>query len=208
MTGPDLATQLSTTIAILEATENEYETTRISDDKSLKEAFHKAGQGVTLVKDALKTAQAQLNGNGPAMDPGSAMKSLERCDEKAKLSGDIFKAVAQAHGPRFDRYKAAVALKGRGIRVEDLVKGMMSDVCALAQDGAIEAAIRDQVEILSVAITTLTNMEPSLPDEHRAGTFLQYGNGTQYNSTGSQNNNTGSGKQHIGGIYHGTVHFA
>jgi hypothetical protein len=189
MTGPDLATQLSRTIGILETTKNLYETTGIRDDQSLEETFHKAGQGVTLVKDALEAAQGQLS--GPAMDPGRAMKSLEACSAKAQLCEEIFKEVARAQSPKVGRYREVVGEKSPGRGVVDLVKGMMEDVLGLANDGAIKAGMAAQIKRLSEGIATLEL-------EHPGGNFSHHG-------SGDQNNNTGIGKQLIRAVFNGTT---
>ena len=94
MTGANVTSLISSTIAILKATTKDYNI--VNDDKDLREAFHGAGRGLLLVEEALQTAETQLDGRGLAGDPRSAMSSLEACNTKAKLSESIFKDVAQA----------------------------------------------------------------------------------------------------------------
>ncbi|KAK2594917.1 hypothetical protein QQS21_007365 [Conoideocrella luteorostrata] len=73
--------------------------------------------------------------------------------------------------------------------MEVLVNGMMSDVCDLAKDRAIEAAMKAKVKALRDTIDKWSTMEPSVPNDDVLGsTFDHYG-------SGAQNNNTGSGHQ-------------
>nr|AAS80313.1 SesA [Fusarium haematococcum] len=171
----------------------------VEDDNGLREAFHEAGRGLSVVNQALQAAQ----GNS-AREPQSAMNPLRVCNTKANISASIFKAVAQApKTSRFEGYKEAVRQEGNGQTVEVLVVGMMKDVCALAENFAIQ----DQVKKLHETIEKLSAMKPSLPKEGPGHTFTNIGNGNQYNATdGPQNINQG-GNQVTGGTFPGTVNF-
>ncbi|KAM6512087.1 hypothetical protein FALCPG4_017073 [Fusarium falciforme] len=184
---------ISTTITTLEAATRHYSV--VKDDKGLREAFHEAGRGLLLVGRALQTAKAQLGGRDLAGDPQSAVDSLKECNTNAELSKSIFNAVAQApETSRFERYKEAVRQEGKGRTVEVLMMGMMNDVCALAENDAIKAAIKDQVIGLRDAIEKLSKMEPSVPKDKPGHTFAHYGSGDQFNTPGgTQNISKGSG---------------
>lgn len=58
----------------------------------------------------------------------------------------------------FKGYKEAVRQEGKGRTVEVLMMGMMNDVCALAENGAIRAGLEDQVNGLRSAIEELSKM--------------------------------------------------
>lgn len=188
----------ASTITTLEATTQHYNA--VKDDKGLREAFHEAGRGLPLVERALRGAQCNL-----AKVPQSAMNLLEACNTKAKISASIFEAVAQ--GPetsRLERYKAAVRQEGKGSTVEALVVGMMKDLCALAENYAIQ----DQVMGLREAIEKLSKMEGSLPKEESGKTFTHSGPGDQFNTTGGTlNTSRGSGYHLPGAIFHAAVTF-
>ncbi|KAL8284670.1 hypothetical protein RB600_009204 [Gaeumannomyces tritici] len=190
--------ELSSTITTLEAATQHYNI--VKDDKSFREAFHEAGRGLPLVERALRGAQRNL-----ARVPQSTMIPLEACNANAKISASIFKAVAQ--GPetsRFERHKAAVRQEGKGSTVEVLVVGMMEDLCALAENYAIQ----DQVMGLREAIEKLSNMEPSLPKEESGNTFTHSGSGDIFNTTGGiLNTSRGSGHHLPGAIFHAPVTF-
>ncbi|PVH68527.1 hypothetical protein DL98DRAFT_542347 [Cadophora sp. DSE1049] len=204
MAGVNVTSSISSTIAILKATKEDYNI--VKDDSGLREAFHEAGRGLLLIEDAFQTAKTQLDGRNLAGDPQSITNLLETCNAKAKLSERIFNNVAQAPDTsRFKRYQAAVRQEGKGNTVEVLVTGMMNDVCGLAKDSAIEAAMKTQVKGLRYAIYKLSTMVPSVPNERLGNTFSRYGSGIQFNAHGgTQNNNTGSGSQFLGAS---TVHF-
>ncbi|KJZ70322.1 hypothetical protein HIM_10290 [Hirsutella minnesotensis 3608] len=196
MAGANLTSLILSTITILNATTKNYNI--VNNDNSLPEAFHEAGRGLLLVEEALQTAKTQLDGRDPG-DPQSTSSSLDACYTRAKLSESLFKVVSQAETPRFERYKMVVRQEGKGNKVEALVKGMLTNVCDLAKDVAIEAAIKGQLKGLRGAIGKLSTMEPSVPDEGLGHSYTNYG--------GTQNNNTGSGKQLVDAQFHAPVTF-
>ncbi|KAH7370321.1 hypothetical protein BKA65DRAFT_488176 [Rhexocercosporidium sp. MPI-PUGE-AT-0058] len=209
MAGTNVTSLISSTIAALEATTKHYNT--VKDDKGLREAFHEAGRGLLLVREALQGANTQLDGRNLAGDPQSAIRSLQACNTKAKLSESIFKDVAQApETSRFQRYKAAVQRHGQGRTVEVLTTGMMKDVCDLAENDAIKAAMEDHVKGLREAIDKLSKMEPSVPNEGSGNSFSNFG-GEQFNAPGGTQNITkgeGKGPQLPGANFYSTVSFA
>ncbi|KAH7175770.1 hypothetical protein EDB81DRAFT_770986 [Dactylonectria macrodidyma] len=197
---------ISSTITTLEAATDYYNV--VKGDKGLREAFHEAGRGLFLVGKALQTAKTQLGGRNVAGDPQSVMDSLKECNSNAELSKSIFNAVAQApETSRFEGYKEAVTQEGKGRTVEVLVMGMMNDVCALAENGAIRVGMEDQVNGLRGAIEKLSKMEASVPKEGLGNIFNSYG-GKQFNAPdGTQNIADGSGPQFPGAIFHAPLTF-
>jgi NACHT NTPase-like protein len=179
----------------------------VKDDKSLREAFHGAGRGLLLVQEALEATKPHLQGRQRAGDAQSA--PLKACDVKAKLSEGIFKDVAQApETSRFERYKAAVQQQGRGQSAEFLTIGMMRDVCNLAEESTIKAAMTERVKGLRDAIDKLSKMEPSIPNEGLGYAFNNFGPGDQFNAPyGTQNTTTGNGNQFPGASFSGPVSF-
>jgi hypothetical protein len=208
MTGADITSLISSTIDILNASTENYQT--IKDNKGLREAFHEAGRALHVVEEALQTARIQLDGRGLAENSQSAMTSLEACNTKAKLSESISKNVAQApETARFERYKAAVQQQGNGKTAEALALGMMKDVCDLAENDTIKAEMEHHVHRLHDAINKLSKMEPSVPNESSSNNFNAYGDSRQFNTLrGTQNNNSGSGNQFPGATFSGPVNFA
>ncbi|RSL81249.1 hypothetical protein CEP52_017243 [Fusarium oligoseptatum] len=207
MAGTNVISLISGIIDTVEATAEDYNV--INNDKTLPEAFHRAGQGLSIVGEALKTAKIRLQGRDQAGDPQSVISTLEACNAKTKLSQGIFEQVSQApETSRFERYEAVMRRGSRGNLVEVLVVGIMKDTCTLAKDSAIEVAMEPEIKALRDAIDTLSKMEPSMPDERSGSTFSHFGSGTQFNATGgTQNNNVGSGKQFLGDIKGETVTF-
>ncbi|KAM6512236.1 hypothetical protein FSOLCH5_009955 [Fusarium solani] len=198
---------ISSTITTLEAATHYYNV--VKDDKGLREPFHESGRGLLLVGKALQTARTQLGGRNLAGDPQSAMNSLEACNTNAEQSKSIFNAVAQApEASRFEGYKEAVRQEGKGRTVEVLMMGMMNDVCALAENGAIRAGMEDQVNALRGAIEKLSKMEASVPNEGLGDTYNHYGSGDMLNAPGGTvNKSTGSGNHFPGATFSGSVSF-
>ncbi|KAH7134139.1 hypothetical protein EDB81DRAFT_886947 [Dactylonectria macrodidyma] len=207
MANTGVTSLISDIINTLKAAAKDYNA--VNNDKTLPETFHEAGRGLSTVREALKTANSQLQKRDQAGDPQNAISTLEACNAKAKLSLNIFEEVSEEpETSRFEHYKTAVGRGGRGNLVEALVVGMMNDICALAKDSAIEATMETQIKALRDAIDTLSNMEPSVPDEQSKKAFSHFGSGHQFNATGgTQNNNVGSGKQFLGDIRGETVTF-
>src|SRR5689334_16139071 len=88
------------TINAVEAAANYYNS--VKDDKSLREAFHEAGRGQGLLRQALQAPNSNLGGHKPTE---RIAELVEACHAKAKLSEGIFKEVAQApEDSRFERY--------------------------------------------------------------------------------------------------------
>ncbi|KAF3482082.1 uncharacterized protein GIQ15_04841 [Arthroderma uncinatum] len=197
---------ISLTIANLNGAAEVYDL--VNDDEGLRPAFHEAGRGLTLIKGALQAAKTQLNGGELAQGCRSAMSSLEACNAKSKLAKSVFEEVAQApRASSFERYKIAVQKEGKGNRVEVLVMGMMTDVCEMAKDGTIEAAMESHVKVLREALEKLSKMEPSIPDEQAGYNITNHGKQQYVVIGGTQNNTRGSGNQFPGASFTGAVHF-
>ncbi|RYP16756.1 hypothetical protein DL765_004933 [Monosporascus sp. GIB2] len=198
MAGADITDLISSTIAILRATIENYNL--VKGDKGLRVAFHGAGQGIFLVEEALQTTKFQLDGRDLAGDPQTAIRSLEACNIKAKLLESIFKDVAQGpEASRLERYITAVRRESKENTAEALVTGMMNDACDLANNSTIEAAMKDQVKGLRDAINELSTMESSVPNELLGDSFSNSSSGRQFNNTkGTQYNSTDGGKQFFG----------
>lgn len=206
MASSSLTSLISSTIAVVQATRRHY--SAVNDDESLRDAFHEAGRELSPLEEALQLAKSQLETCDQAGCLQRAMKIFEACNTKAMLSETLFKDVAQAPmDSRFERYKMAVRREGKGNTVEVLVKGMMNDMCELANDSAVKAAMETQAGILRSAIDKLSQMESSVPNEQSTNNFSHYGSGGQFfASGGTQNNNTGSGNQFLGNLG-GPVYF-
>lgn len=198
---------ISGTITALEGATDQYNLIR--DDKGLQEAFHSAGQRMILIEEALRAANTQLARRDQTQVSQSVLNSLEACNNKAELSMSIFKHVApMPKTSRFERYYAAVRSEGKGKTVEVLVMGMMSDVCALAENDAIRAAMEDQVKKLRDATEKLSKMEASVPGQKSGNMFNHYGTGDQLNAPGGTlNKSTGSGNHFPGATFSGSVSF-
>lgn len=198
---------ISGTITALEGATDHYNV--VKDDRGLREAFHSAGQRLLLIEQALRTADTELAGRNLAEVSPSTMNLLEACNSKAELSESIFKNVAlPLETSRFERYQAAVRREGKGKTVEILVMGMMSDVCGLAENDAIRAAMQDQVKELRDATEKLSKMGTSVPDKKPGNSFNHYGSGDQLNASGGTvNKSTGSGNHFPGANFSGSVSF-
>ncbi len=189
-------------ISAIEAAANYY--TSVKDDRNLREAFHEAGRGQGLVRQALQAANSNLGDRKPTEKTAELVKA---CHAKAKLSEGIFKEVAQAPADsRFERYKEAVR-QSKGRTVEDLTVGMMKDMCELAEDDAMKAAMEDRVMELRDAMAKLSKMEPSVPTEEAGHNFTNWGRDQINAPSGTVNRSEGTGNHFPGATFSGSVSF-
>ncbi|OAQ71445.1 hypothetical protein VFPPC_03743 [Pochonia chlamydosporia 170] len=193
---------LSTTVETLKAAMHCY--TTVKDDNSLRRAFHGAGERLRYVVQVLEAAKAHIARHGLDGDLEEPQNLLQVCSTKVKQSQGIFQMVARApQTSRLPFYKAAVKQLGNGQVVEDLVKGMMIDVCVFAENNAIRGMMRNEVAVLRNAIETLSNMEPSLSTERSGDNYNNWSAGDMLNAPrGKVTKNNFSGA-----TFSGTVSF-
>lgn len=173
----------------------------VKEDMSLREAFHGAGRGLSLVNQALRAAQYTWRGGS-----SRAIELLKSCQSKGESSEQIFRAVAEApKTSRLEEYQVMVRQNNPEHTVEGLVVGMMKDLCAAADD----LAIQDQVKGLNEAIKHLSRVEPSIAKEWSGDRFTHYGSGDMLNApNGAVNKSEGHGNHFPGASFTGTVSFA
>ncbi|KAL2126999.1 hypothetical protein VTI74DRAFT_11488 [Chaetomium olivicolor] len=190
------------TINAVEAAATYYNS--VKDNKSLREAFHEAGRSQGLVRQALQAANSNLGDRKPNEKTAELVKA---CHAKARLSEDIFKKVAQApEDSKFECYKEAVR-ECKGSTVEVLTVGMMKDMCELAEDDAMKAAMEDRVVELRDAMAKLSKMEPSVPTEEAGHNFTNWGRDQINAPGGTVNRSEGTGNHFPGATFSGSVTF-
>lgn len=169
----------------------------LDDADDLPPVFGRAGQWIGLVQQILRSAQDQLRAATADTDEDDLVDALKASKKAAKRLESIFKDVAPAgETPRQDRYQAAVRRQGKD-RVEVVLLELLKGTNELVEDELIEATA-EQTKALCDAVEDLSAMEPSVPEDGRAG-FFYSGSGDQINNTGSGhlNINKGRGNQHI-----------
>lgn len=133
---------------------------------------------------------------------------VEDCEKKATKLHILFqKAIPKDGTSDLVRYYKAVKTYGKGNEVETLMKGMMVDVQLLACERGMKTATRAQLEQISMAITELSAIRPSVPEyvfQETAFTNTNYGSGTQYNAR-RENIAQGNARQYNSAG--GTMHF-
>ncbi|KDB20636.1 hypothetical protein H109_07389 [Trichophyton interdigitale MR816] len=188
---------ISGTIASLGAAAGAYDV--MKNDVDLPATFHKGGQQLCCVQQALQTVVNLLKWRDLAGDIMQIIPSLEDSSKKAKALEEILSETAsQPESSRKNQYVTAVRNKGPENTIEALLLGIMRNTVVLAEDEAIKGAIDEQVRGLHGAMEELSVMEPSVPVEGGESRFSHFGSGGQFNNAGSgkQFNNTGSGRQY------------
>lgn len=199
MSGAEVIGIISGIIAILDAAVKVYSV--VKDSSNLPPAFRDAARRIPLIQDTLRTAEMHLK----EYDQDEAYKTmrptLEGCKDKAEHLREIFqKVTAQDKTLSFERYSRAARALGKRTRVESIMKGMLEDVHLLTENHAIKAATEAQVGKLVEAISEMSAIQPSLPDDGSSFSFQNSGSGSQNVNTGSgtQNINAGTGYQFNG----------
>lgn len=189
---------LSNSLAFLERTAALCGT--IDDADNLPSVFSEVHQSVTLVWDILQGALEQLKAGTVGTDDDELVKTLKSTKNQARLLESIFKIVAPvAETPRLDRYNGRVQNEGKD-RVEVVLFRLLEYTNELVDEEVIEAT-SDQAQALHDAVEHLSAMEPSVPEDKKAG-FVHSGSGDMINNTdsGTQNINKGPGTQNIAKI--------
>ncbi|KZZ91815.1 SesA [Moelleriella libera RCEF 2490] len=192
------------TDALYHVVNSEREYAALSHDKTFGKAFHGAGKGLPLVAKALMAVQSQHAKNNRA-----SLEMLGPVKTKAETYCDILKTIAKTPEDRLAQYQQAVTKRGHGARVEELLIGMMSDLCLCAE----KLELKDQVETLRKAMKSLSNMEPSLPAKP-GNRFAAHVAGDQFNAVdgGIMNTTHGNGGYNFpgatfaGGTTFGAIH--
>ncbi|KAI0505321.1 hypothetical protein F5B22DRAFT_528325 [Xylaria bambusicola] len=99
---------------------------RVESDPDLDDAFHKSGQALRFVDEALQYLKSVPNRD---LLSSESKNSLKACGEKARVSMRVFQAVAEGSATsRFRSYKDAV--KNEREKVECLLIEMMTNLCS------------------------------------------------------------------------------
>jgi phage/plasmid-associated DNA primase len=207
MSGLEIYSAITTTIAILETCKKIYDTAH--NAKGLPDAFAKVAENIPIVRTVLVNIQHGLEARSQAIKHprdtvnkqeledaiSSVQPIVSTCRENAEDLQIIFEKVTSADDASWlKRYKAAIrTLKcGRQEKVESLMKEILEKLDLLHKEDYFQNAV--QSVDLKAAIKLLEEADASLPEQSEMN-FNNYGSGPQNTNTGTgtQNNNTMSG---------------
>ena len=199
---------ISSIISIIDGTKQVYDAA--TNAQGLPEAFREVAGRLPIIGNTLDSTKQNIEEREVNNDSCKGVKHIvEACEEKAKKLQELFHKAIPADGASdLKRYYKAVRAWGKGSEVENLMKGMLEDVQLLTCERGMKTATRAQQEQIIKAITEVSAVSPSVPEQEfqEIGfTNANYGSGTQYNAQGeniAQGNarqyNTGGGSMTFG----------
>lgn len=197
---------IASTITVVQATVSTYRA--IQHLRGLPEEFNEVGRRLPLADDTLRLVRHQLESQTIDEQSKVALEpSINGCEAKAKQLRDVFANVKKGDGKDGsirDIYRRSLLRWGKAHRVENLMKGMLCDLDALATNQLFRAATQSLVTQLKDEIDKLSDVLPDVPDSElnnlksfnqtieSGGTgylaerqYINPGSGQQYNVSGS-----------------------
>ena len=174
-------------ISIVDGTKKVYDAAKTV--KGLPAAFRDVANRLPIVRDILETARNNItSGSFDESSCEGTKDVVDACEKKAKRLNELFHKVNSTNSSSdLRRYYKAVKAYGRGDEVESLMKGILEDVQLSACDHGMKVATKFQQERIAQAISDVSDIQPSVPDEvfQEAGfTANNSGSGTQFNAQG------------------------
>ncbi|KAJ0162642.1 hypothetical protein CTA2_4239 [Colletotrichum tanaceti] len=194
---------IGSVIAILTAAEATYK--GIKDIKRLPQAFQKLDTWLPLVRETLKEAEEHCHpADARGLEIEALKEAVETCKQQAEMLQDILKKLEPEDPASVrDKYWKILAAVGKKARVEELMRGILESVHAIACHRMMKAATTAHVGRLEAAIEELKSMQPSDDEVHDAKVVQSINNGQidkAYNTlTWGNDNKTHTGSGHIFG---------
>lgn len=203
MSGLEVLGGIAAVIATIEAIKNTYKT--IQKLKGLPSAFEEVAARLPKVEDALEKVRRHAESHQGESATNSVQLAIQSCRPKVEKLNEIFYKIQQADEKTLGiGFRSFLVRFGKGNRVEDLMKGILRDIEAIASDRIFETATTQDIEELRKAIDVeairkaiddLSAVEPSVPDAdfaseagyHQVGNnntmrnYVSHGGGPQYN---------------------------
>jgi len=156
---------ISSIVQILDATKQVYDAATNRD--GLPEAFRNVARRLPIIKNILICAKEHIDKRDVDEDSCKAVKQVvEDCERKAKKLDALFNNAVPANSTSdLKRYYTAVKALGKGNEVENLMKGILEDVQLLACEHGMRTATKAQKEDILQAITEVTAVTPSVPED-------------------------------------------
>lgn len=195
MSGAEVIGLASGIIAIVDAIVKIHNAVR--DASGVPSTFRNAASWMPLLKDTMLAVQSDLNGRVDQTSVATLQSVLEGCNDKVQAVEKIFEAIKLApDASGLKRYALAGRALGKSRRLDELTKGIHSDLQLLAVNYTINASARRRI---SRELEAKAGPEVQQPSRSHSA-ISNYGSGSQYVYTGvgNQNVNTGSGGQFIG----------
>jgi hypothetical protein len=185
---------ISSIISFVDGTKQVYDAATSAE--GLPEAFREVAGRLPIVTNILDASKQYIKEGHVNEDSCKGVKHVvEACLGKAKKLDDLFqKVIPGDSASRRQQYVSAVRTLGKGNEVEKL-----------ACERDMKIAIKVQQEQIAKAITEISAVPPSVPENEASFTANYSGSGTQYNAQGeyiAQGNarqyNSAGGPMHFG----------
>ncbi|KAH7129744.1 hypothetical protein B0J13DRAFT_563303 [Dactylonectria estremocensis] len=171
---------------------------RPDDSDSLPPPFGSMGQWLGLIHRTMQISQEQLK-KGTLFDEDDLIGYLKASNPKTKVLEAVLEAVVPSmETSRTDRYHASMKQRKKGSAVDVLILDLLQGAYDLIEEGDVEAS-EEHANALSDAITEVSSMKSSAPDNGDDAKYHHSGSGDMLNNTGSGtiNVNKANGTQNI-----------
>lgn len=195
MSGAEVIGLVSGIIAIVDVIVKIHDAVR--DASGVPSTFRDAASWMPLLKDTMLAIKSDLSDRIDQTSVVALQNVLEGCNDKVQALEKIFQTIEVAPDASvIKRYTLASRALGKSRKLDELTKGIQSDLQLLAANYTINASARSTIirELKEKAGPDV--QRPSLSDS----AIANHGSGSQYVHTGvgNQNVNTGSGGQFNG----------
>jgi hypothetical protein len=173
---------ISSIISIIDGTKQVY--SAATNAQGLPGAFREVVARLPIVQNILSSAKHHIVEGHADEDSCKGVKLVvDACEKKAEKLDGLFHKVISADGASdLKRYYKAVKAYGKGNEVEKLMKGILEDVQLLSCEHGMKTATKAQQEQLTQAITEVSAVTPSVPEQD----FQETGITANYSEAGIQ----------------------
>lgn len=156
---------ISSIVAIVDGTKQVYDAA--TNAQGLPKAFREVAGRLPIVMNILLSTKQSIDKGYADENSCKAVKHIvEACEKKAKKLDELFHKAIPAHGASdLKRYYRAVKVLGKGNEVENLMKAMLEDLQLLAYEHGMRIATKAEQDQIVQAITTVSAISPSVPED-------------------------------------------
>ena len=156
---------ISSIIAIIDQMKKAYDAS--TNRRALPETFREAVGRLPIVRATLESAKQPFEKGEP--DEASCkgvMQIVEACQSNVQKLDEILQKTMPGDGASFlDRYYKTFTVLGKGNKVEELMERILKEVQLLAGEHCMRIATASQQTPIAQAITDLSALPSSVPDE-------------------------------------------
>ena len=149
---------ISSIIAIVDGAKIVYDAA--TNPQGLPEAFREVAGRLPIVENTLDSTKQNIEERKVNNDSCKGVKSIvEACEEKARKLEELFHMAIPPDGASdLKRYYKAVKARGKGSKVENLMKGILEDLQLLVCEHGMKTTTKAQQEQILNAIEGMSTV--------------------------------------------------